>query len=99
MLEENLEVDPDLLLVKDVAPRLGLTERWVEVLCGRGEFEGARKATDIEELMLRRAGKIKWLSNKGIWLIPRGSVPLTQTAREEALTGDKRGKLVGKGNS
>lgn len=115
MIDEDLHLELNLLLATDVAQQLDRSVRWVEMLCDRGEFEGARKATDIEEVLLRRAGKIKRASARGVWLIPREAVTLTQKGREAPASGGakgthkvgfprgrsrpKRGKLIGKGNA
>ena len=58
-----LLLDPKLQVVAEVAKELGRTERRIQQMIAAGDL-AARKATDLEELALRKAGRIGSSSEK-----------------------------------
>ena len=53
----DFALDPKLQVVAEVAKELGRTERRIQQMIAAGDL-AARKATDHEELALRKTGRI-----------------------------------------
>ena len=79
-----LLLDPKLLVVAEVAKELGRTERRIQQMIAAGDL-AARKATDLEELALRKAGRIGSSTEKGVWLIQQEAVQRLKQLRTDAL--------------
>jgi hypothetical protein len=61
----DLALDPKLKVVAEVAQYLGRTERRIQQMIASGDL-AARKATDLEELALRKAGRIRSSTERGV---------------------------------
>ncbi|MDQ6643827.1 MAG: hypothetical protein M3Y76_05205, partial [Chloroflexota bacterium] len=69
----DFTLDPKLKVVAEVAKDLGRTERRIQQMIAAGDLP-ARKATDFEELALRKAGRIQSSTERGVWLIQQEAV-------------------------
>ena len=85
-------LDPKLKVVAEVAQELGRTERRIQQMIASGDL-AARKATDFEELALRKAGRIRSSTERGVWLIQQEAVQRLKQLRIAALQGTSRSKL------
>lgn len=56
---------------------------------------GARKATDIGEIYLRRQERTRRPTDRCVWLIPKGAVALLQASRVAALAGQRSAEKAG----
>src|SRR5580700_1631613 len=88
----DFALDPKLQVVAEVAKDLGRTERRVQQMIAAGDL-AARKATDLEELVLRKAGRIGSSTEKGVWLIEQEAVQRLKQLRMDALEGSPRPKV------
>jgi predicted ATPase len=85
-------LDPKLQVVAEVAKELGRTERRIQQMISAGDL-AARKATDHEELALRKTGRIGRSTEKGVWLIQQEAVQRLKQLRTDALEGTTRTKV------
>jgi len=85
-------LDPKLKVVAEVAQDLGRTERRIQQMIEAGDL-AARKATDFEELALRKAGRIQSSTERGVWLIQQEAVQHLKQLRTDALTETTRVKV------
>ena len=88
----DLALDPQLKVVAEVAKELGRTERRIQQMISSGDL-AARKATDLEELALRKAGRIRNSTERGVWLIQQEAVQHLQQLQMKALQGTIRAKV------
>lgn len=88
----DFELDPKLKVVSEVAKDLGRTERRIQQMIATGDL-AARKATDLEELALRKAGRIRSSTEKGVWLIQQEAVQCLKQLRTDALKGATHTKV------
>ena len=88
----DFALDPYLKVVAEVAKDLGRTARRIQQMIEAGDL-AARKATDLEELALRQAGRIGSSSEKGVWLIQQEAVQRLQQLRTDTLEGTTRSKV------
>src|SRR6266566_3100944 len=88
----DFALDPKLKVVAEVAKDLGRTERRIQQMIAAGDL-AARKATALEELALRKAGRIGSSTEKGVWLIQQEAVQRLQQLRTAALEGITRSKV------
>ena len=88
----NFALDPQLKVVAEVAKDLGRTERRIQQMIAAGDLP-ARKATDFEELALRKAGRIRSSTESGVWLIQQEAVQGLKQLRTDALTEKTRSKV------
>jgi predicted ATPase/DNA-binding CsgD family transcriptional regulator len=88
----DFALDPKLKVVAEVAKDLGRTERRIQQMIATGDL-AARKATDLEELALRKAGRIGSSTEKGVWLIQQEAVQRLKQLRTDALEGTTRSKV------
>ena len=89
---DDLALDPKLKVVAEVANDLGRTERRIQQMIASGDL-AARKATDLEELALRRAGRIRSSTERGVWLIQQEAVQRLMQLRTVASTETTRTKV------
>jgi hypothetical protein len=73
-------LDPQLMVVAEVAKALDRSPRRVQQMIEAGDL-AARKATDLEEVALRRAGRVGSPSERGVWLIHQDAVQHLQQIR------------------
>src|SRR2546423_12623808 len=85
-------LDPKLKVVAEVAKDLGRTERRIQQMIAAGDL-AARKATDLEELDLRKAGRIRSSTERGVWLIQQEAVQRLKQLRTDALTETTHSKV------
>ncbi len=88
----DFALDPKLKVVAEVAKDLGRTERRIQQMIAAGDL-AARKATDLEELALRKAGRIRSSTERGVWLIQQEAVQGLKQLRTDALEGATRSKV------
>jgi predicted ATPase/DNA-binding CsgD family transcriptional regulator len=88
----DFALDPKLQVVAEVAKDLGRTERRIQQMIASGDL-AARKATDLEELALRKAGRIRNSTERGVWLIQQEAVQLLKQLRTVTLTETTRVKV------
>ncbi len=88
----DFALDPKLKVVAEVAKDLGRTERRIQQMIAAGDL-AARKATDLEELALRKAGRIRSSTERGVWLIQQEAVQGLKQLRTDALTETTRSKV------
>ena len=89
---KDFALDPKLKVVAEVAKDLGLTERRIQQMIAVGDL-AARKATDLEELALRKTGRIQSSTERGVWLIQQEVVQCLKQLRTGALTETTRSKV------
>ena len=82
---QEFTLDPKLKVVAEVAKDLGCTQRRIQQLIANGDLE-ARKATDFEEFALRKAGRIRNSTERGVWLIQQQAVYHLLQLRTDAFT-------------
>lgn len=88
----DFALDPELKVVAEVAKDLGRTERRIQQMIAAGDLP-ARKATDFEELALRKAGRTRSSTESGVWLIQQKAVQRLIKLRTDALTETTRSKV------